>query len=1390
MAISRIPGHSLSPDLDRQGVDLDFTTDGNSLVRLDFTNFRLGINQATPLETLHVVGNVLVSDTLLGEANLSQNLGTATTWWNNVYSNTAVVTSVVSATIEGTLLTSSQPNVTGLGNLTVLNVDGLLTAGNISTGNVSGYVITGNQPYITNLADVVVDNLTVFGNLQTSGNIVTEIVYAEEIYEANTRVITANSNIEITGDAVGYGTYSNIAIELIDTGVIAGIYGSGDDEFVDSIPKITVDSKGRITNIANVTLTQVGNVTFIDTTVSTVSNITISPQSGYIFANNSIVSDVADPVSPQDVVTLSYLNSQLGSSANLIVVDDSSLILFDDGVNPGRLDLTLDSNLAARISAALTEINSLAVNIGNLQFSGNSISSPGNITLDAQGTGIVQISGADAFGLPYGNTTTRPTDAEEGYFRYNTDLNDIEWWTGNTWRNTTTILVSEIITPDGFSNSYVISQSVESAEALLVVINGTVQQPTSAYTVTGNVVTFAETPTITDIIEVRTLTQNFATITTTAVSISQGNSAVIPNGVDVVITGNLVPTANLVYSLGNITHQWQDIWVSGNTIHIGGVPLTVVNGVLNVDGSEINTNASSYSNAKVASYLAAHDGNITAANIAVSGNVSAAYLIGNGSLLTGLPAGYANTNVSAYLPTYSGSVGTDVSISSSLLVTGNVIAEQFISNSAGTGTLSATTNLDLSANAAVRIVGGGVLRLPQLSTTARDALVSANGDVIYNTTLEKFQTYENGTWANVVEIASPYGNTNVAAYLSSYNGTIGGNIIIGHNLTVTGNLNIVGNTVNFNTNNLTVNDSIVELHYHGGNLYTGDDGRDIGLRYHYYKSGNNDNAFLGWNNGTGYLEWYGSGVTESNTATITGNYGTFKTGNLELTGTANIAGDLRAAQLGLGKNPTETLDVYGISDATINISSAVNNNYFYYGCDYGSLQIGGDYAGLNLAGQVTSAYLQLAGPTETSINIRTSNSSPNSYSYVSGGRIATAGAQIRFINENANVFATARSALAFFTSNSISYQTERLRITSDGDVGIGNSNPSHTLSVTGNTNVSGNITTGGILTDNYFYANGAAVSFGGGGGGGTSISNGTSNVAVLSSGGNVTIAVGGNIAANIGATTAWFSGNIVVDNITTRGTANTGNITGINNLSAVSINASGNIGLTENSVIDFGNTLSSTTTVKKANIAMTASNGQYFAVYSPFSVQLTQFGAYRASFAGYGMYLTDFTSVYANVSIDSSGIVYGNATVNTKITNTSISTSGNLDVAGITTIGQTTERFTSSSTGGSLYTITYQPVGFGNTAVHYLSSMASNITLQFSNVPTANNLSHTFTLVINQGATPYIANAATINGSTQTIKWLGAATGSGTANNVNVQSFTLMRTAGTWTVLSSITAYG
>lgn len=53
--------------------------------------------------------------------------------------------------------------------------------------------------------------------------------------------------------------------------------------------------------------------------------------------------------------------------------------------------------------------------------------------------------------------------------------------------------------------------------------------------------------------------------------------------------GNIIPSANVIYTLGNVSHQWKELWLSGNTIYINNVPLSVDDsGNLLLNGNLVN----------------------------------------------------------------------------------------------------------------------------------------------------------------------------------------------------------------------------------------------------------------------------------------------------------------------------------------------------------------------------------------------------------------------------------------------------------------------------------------------------------------------------------------------------------------------------------------------------------------------------------------------------------------------------------------------------------------------------------------------------------------------------------------------------------------------------------
>ena len=70
------------------------------------------------------------------------------------------------------------------------------------------------------------------------------------------------------------------------------------------------------------------------------------------------------------------------------------------------------------------------------------------------------------------------------------------------------------------------------------------------------------------------------------------------------------------------------------------------------------------------------------------------------------------------------------------------------------GSVNAATVFGEAANCGAADVGtlslSDSFSVPTLTTTQRDALSATNGMVVYNTSTNKFQGYENGSWSNLI----------------------------------------------------------------------------------------------------------------------------------------------------------------------------------------------------------------------------------------------------------------------------------------------------------------------------------------------------------------------------------------------------------------------------------------------------------------------------------------------------------------------------------------------------------------------------------------------------------------------------------------------------------------
>ena len=79
----------------------------------------------------------------------------------------------------------------------------------------------------------------------------------------------------------------------------------------------------------------------------------------------------------------------------------------------------------------------------------------------------------------------------------------------------------------------------------------------------------------------------------------------------------------------------------------------------------------------------------------------------------------------------------------------SITSPTLLSNGTGVSSITSASTLTLEAVDAV-IVTGSPFRLPSFTTTEKNALIASNGDMVYDSTLNKAQVYENGAWASIV----------------------------------------------------------------------------------------------------------------------------------------------------------------------------------------------------------------------------------------------------------------------------------------------------------------------------------------------------------------------------------------------------------------------------------------------------------------------------------------------------------------------------------------------------------------------------------------------------------------------------------------------------------------
>ena len=915
----------------------------------------------------------------------------------------------------------------------------------------------------------------------------------------------------------------------------------------------------------------------------------------------------------------------------------------------------------------LTGVTNLPANttIGNININATTISSTdinGNLVAFGGNSGIV---------LPSGNSTQRPSNALTGTTRFNTTIDSIETWDGAAWvtgGNTVTpgTITDQQITPDGTSSTYILDQSTSSA-GILVSINGVTQVPTVSYTVTGNSITFTQTPLTQDLIDIRYISY---TTTVSALTNSSGNASVTvtPQGnilfttngnVVTTMSANAVSVAGGLSTTGNITTSGYFVGsfagnISGNVIAPGSNTQVIYNNNGNLDAN-VNFTFNQSTNAMFVS------GNIRGGNfrttglITATGNITGGNIFGtnlSGNLISGTQANITSVGTLTSLNVNGNISGGNISASlinsttinavnignsstefsgADLSVTGNVIGANLVgtlttavqTNITSVGTLS---NLSVTGNVIAGSLAGEGGNLSNISAA------NINGTVGNANTAVTAYNVSGANVSGTVALASVAGTvtTNAQSNITSV-GVLTGLAVSG-GISVNGNIdansNILGNGIISTTGNVT------------GLYFFGNGSQLSGIASSYGNSNvssylptytgnlNPSNISASGNIRGNYILGNGSQLTglpasygNSNVASYLPTY----TGNLTA-GNISVSGDITSGNLNIA-NISSTGNIFGV---IISTSGNVTAPYFI-----GNL-IGNISGNITVPGSNTQIIYNNNGQANASpgltfdfgSNALVSTGTITGSNFLTGGMVSVAGNIIGnyFIGNGATLnnitaaniigaVANATYATSAATADTVTSNAQP-NITSVGTLSslsvIGNVTP-------GNITTSGTITaTGNISTAGYFIGN-----FQG---------NVSGNLTVPGSNTQVLYNNSGNAGASAGLTFDAASNSLI----------STGTITGSNFLTGGYVSAAGHI--IGDHFIGSGNTLSNIT---GANVSGTVANATY-AISAGTAATVT----------------TNAQPNITSVGVLTSLSVSGTSTPGNLITSGIISATGNISTAG------------------------------------------------------------------------------------------------------------------------------
>ena len=440
-------------------------------------------------------------------------------------------------TVDGTS-TLGVVNVSGLASLDGgIDVDGAFTVAD-TTGNVSttGTLTAGNTDVGTldasGLASLdggidvdgafTVANTT--GNVSTSGTLGVTGTSTLGVINAS-GLASLDGGIDVDGAFTVADTTGNVStsgtLGVTGTSTLGVINASGLaslDGGIDVDGAFTVaDTSG---NVATTGTLSAGETTLSSATVSdlTSGRVVLAGTSGAIEDSGNLTFDGS---------TLA-LTGAMTSSGNISIADAGSLRVGtgnDFTINHDGTDTTITNG------TGILAINGLATSSIRVNEAGANVdtviegaSNASLFVVDASGdnvgiggapnaNAVFHVNDTGAMILATGTTSNRPLTAVTGMLRFNTSINDLEFYNNSGWTTASvdyTVATSQTFTGDNSTTDFTLSSLTGSdsytVAGVFVTLNGVVQEPTTVYGISGTTLSFTTAPSSGDLIEVRKFT--------------------------------------------------------------------------------------------------------------------------------------------------------------------------------------------------------------------------------------------------------------------------------------------------------------------------------------------------------------------------------------------------------------------------------------------------------------------------------------------------------------------------------------------------------------------------------------------------------------------------------------------------------------------------------------------------------------------------------------------------------------------------------------------------------------------------------------------------------------------------------------------------------------------